>query len=675
MTVQEFPNLFTPTSVGPITLPNRVVMGSMHTGIERTGDWNRAAEFYAERVRGGVKLIITGGIAPNREGAVFPGAPGLYTQDDIAGHRVVTERVSDHGGRIAMQILHAGRYAYGADCVAPSALRSPISRFTPTELDDAGVEKQINDMVETACRARDVGYDGVEIMGSEGYFINQFLVERTNRRTDRWGGSLRSRMRLPIETVARTRRAVGTDFLIVYRISVIDLVPDGSEWNEVECLAGEVERAGADLLNSGIGWHESRVPTIATCVPRMAFAWVTRKLKQAVSIPVVATNRINSPEIAERILADGCADLVSMARPFLADAEFVNKAATGRSRTIAPCIACNQACLDHTFEDRIASCMVNPRACNETGFRIERSDQPKSVVVVGAGPAGLAAAIAAAERGHAVVLHESAGRVGGQLNMASRVPGKEEFAGLVEWFETMLEERGVELRLNSRPSAEELAEHDEIVVATGVHPKLPGIPGQDGATVLTYCDVLSGHREVGGTAVIIGGGGIAVDVAEFLATDGRGSTEDLPKWLSEWGIADPETRRGGLEPSGPSPEAPSRKITMVKRSSGAPGSNLGRTTRWIHRSSLRMRNVEVVSGAAFERIGTDGVHIIDSEGNPRLIGADTVVLCTGQESESLLVDQLRKSGRSPHTIGGAEAASGIDAKRAIDQGTRLAASL
>ncbi|MCE2524287.1 MAG: FAD-dependent oxidoreductase [Rhodobacteraceae bacterium] len=673
--VEEFPNLFAPISFGSITLPNRFVMGSMHTGIERTGDWNRAAEFYAERVRGGVKLIITGGIAPNHEGAVFPGAPGLFSQNDIAGHRIVTNRVHDHGGSIAMQILHAGRYAHGKDCVAPSAIRSPISKFSPLELDNAGVEKQINDMVDTACRAREAGYDGVEIMGSEGYFINQFLVGRTNRRTDRWGGCFENRMRLPTETVARTRRAVGADFLVIYRISVIDLVPDGSSWDEVAHLARAVETAGADLLNSGIGWHESRIPTIATCVPRMAFAWVTRKLKQSVSIPVVATNRINSPETAERILAEDCSDLVSMARPFLADAEFVNKAASGRQRTIAPCIACNQACLDHTFEDKIATCMVNPRACNETEFRLERTGQPKSIAVIGAGPAGLAAALTAAERGHSVVLHEGTGKIGGQLNMALRIPGKEEFSGLVDWFETMLGERGVKLQLLSRPSPEDLVEHDEIIVATGVRPRLPGIPGQDGPNVLNYCDVLSKQKLVGNNAVIVGGGGIAVDVAEFLSRDGKGSTEDLPEWLSEWGITDPENQRGGLDPSGPSPEIPSRCVTIVQRSTGAAGRNLGRTTRWIHRSSLRLRKVEVVGGAAFKHIAAEGVYITESRGDSRLVPADTVVLCTGQEPENLLAGQLRKSGRVPHVIGGAQSTNGIDAKRAIDQGTRLAAAL
>ncbi len=675
MSGNEYPRLFSPIALGPITMSNRFVMGSMHTGIERTGDWNRAAEFYAERVRGGVELIITGGIAPNREGAVFPGAPGLESPGDISGHRVITERVHDAGGRIVMQILHAGRYAYGADCVAPSAIRSPISKFTPHELDDAGIEKQINDMAATACRAREAGYDGVEIMGSEGYFINQFLVARTNRRTDRWGGTYEGRMRLPVETVTRTRLATGDDFLIIYRISVIDLVPDGSSWDEVEQLAHGIEAAGASAFNSGIGWHESRVPTIATCVPRMAFAWVTGKLKRTVSIPVVATNRINTPEIAEQILAEDCADLVSMARPFLADAEFVNKAAGGRRKTIAPCIACNQACLDHTFEDKIATCIVNPRACNETVFELEAAARPVSVAVVGAGPAGLAAALSAAERGHKVVLHEAEDRIGGQLNLASRVPGKEEFRGLVEWFDTMLHERGVELLLDSRPSPGDLLDYDQIVIATGVRPRRPAIPGQDGPNVLTYSELLSLKEPAGETVAVIGGGGIGIDVSEFLVRDGQSSTVDLAGWLSDWGITDPQLARGGLEPGGPSHRTASRNVTMIQRSTGGPGRNLGRTTRWIHRASLRMQNVKFVSGVKFDLIDSDGVHVSDPDGQSRLVPADTVVLCAGQEPENLLASQLQKLGRNPRLIGGADCAAGIDAKKAIDQGTRLAASL
>ncbi len=488
--MRPYSHLLTPLDLGHVTLPNRVLMGSMHTGLEETGDWNRVAEFYAARARGGVGLIVTGGMAPNREGGVFPGAAGLFGEADIANHRIVTSRVHDHGGRIAMQILHAGRYAYGKECVAPSAVKSPISPFVPRELDEEGIEKQIADIVTAATRARAAGYDGVEVMGSEGYFLNQFLVRHTNRRQDRWGGAYENRMRLPVDVVRRVRAAVGPDFIVIYRISLIDLVPDGSTWDEVVQLAKAIQGAGASLLNTGIGWHEARVPTIATSVPRAAFSWLTARLRPEVTIPVITSNRINTPDVAERILSEGQADMVSMARPFLADPDFVAKAASGRAATIAPCIACNQACLDHTFSGKLTSCLVNPRACHETELTAAPAAQRRRVAVVGAGPAGMMTAIVAASRGHEVMLFEASDRVGGQLHLAATIPGKEEFRGLIDWFATMLGESGVTLRLGQPADVADLAGHDAVVIATGVSPRDPGIPGQGRA--LGYVDVLRG---------------------------------------------------------------------------------------------------------------------------------------------------------------------------------------
>ena len=672
----QYPTLLAPLDLGFTTLKNRVLMGSMHTGLEETKDWNRVAEFYADRARGQVGLMVTGGMAPNAEGGVFPGAAGLFSDEDIANHRIVTDRVHAADGKIAMQILHAGRYAYSPKCVAPSAVKSPISPFPPAELDEDGIEKQISDIVTAATRAQQAGYDGVEVMGSEGYFINQFLVTHTNKRTDRWGGSYENRMRLPVEIVRRVREAVGTDFIVIYRLSMIDLVPNGSTWEEVVQLAKAVEAAGATILNTGIGWHEARIPTIATSVPRRAFTWVTKKLMGEVQIPIITSNRINMPEVAENVLSDGCADLVSMARPFLADADFVAKAMDGKASEIAPCIACNQACLDHTFSGKLSSCLVNPRACHETELLIEPTDAPKKIAVVGAGPAGLSAALTAAERGHDVTIFDKAAEIGGQLNMAKQVPGKEEFWGLVDYYRTMVQKFGITLRLETTAMPDTLSDFDDIIIATGVAPRDPEIPGQDGPNVLSYIDVLRGKATVGEKVAIIGAGGIGFDVAEYLVTDDS-PTEDLAEWLTEWGVGDPADTRGGLRPEGPQPDAPTRQVTLLQRKSEKLGRRLGKTTGWIHRAGLQMKNVEMIGGVNYEKIDADGLHVSKGEGreDPRVITADTIVLCAGQLPERTLADDLIAQGRQVHVIGGADVAAELDAKRAIDQGTRLAATL
>ncbi len=676
---QSYANLLAPLDLGFTTLKNRVLMGSMHTNLEETKDWNRVAEFYAERARGGVALMVTGGIAPNREGGVFPGAAGLFDETDIANHKIVTDRVHDAGGKIAMQILHAGRYAYGPECVGPSAVKSPISPFPPRELDEEGIEKQISDIIETAQRAKSAGYDGVEIMGSEGYFINQFLVTHTNKRTDRWGGSYENRMRLPIEIVRRARAAVGTDFIIIYRLSMIDLVPNGSTHEEVLQLAQAIEEAGATIINTGIGWHEARIPTIATSVPRAAFAWVTKKLMGKVSIPIITSNRINTPEVAEEVLADGCANMVSMARPFLADPHFVAKAAAGQSNTITPCIACNQACLDHTFGGKISSCLVNPRACYETELPMTKTDAAKRVAVIGAGPAGVAAAMTAAQVGHDVTLFDQADKIGGQLNMAKQVPGKEEFWGLVDWFETMIAETGVKTKLGNRVTTADLNGFDEVVVATGVMPRDPEIPGQDSDKVCGYIDILKGRVTAGENVVVIGAGGIGFDVSEFLVHSeaATAQTPDLAHWLKEWGVGDPEEIRGGVLAEGPQPAAPARNVTLLQRKAERPGKRLGKTTGWIHRSTLKMKGVKMIGGVNYEAITEEGLRISHGEAreNPTVIPADTIVLCAGQLSERSLADELVAQGHKPHVIGGADVAAELDAKRAIDQGVRLALSL
>ena len=667
-----YPLLLSPLDLGFTVLKNRVLMGSMHSGLEERGDWPRVAAYYAERARGGVGLIVTGGMAPNNEGGVFPGAAGLYTPKDIANHRLVTDAVHAGGGKIAMQILHAGRYAYGPECVSSSAIKSPISPFPPKELDEAGIEKQIADFVTAAVRAREAGYDGVEVMGSEGYFLNQFLCLHVNKRTDRWGGSYENRMRLPVEVVRRVREAVGPDFIIIYRISLLDLVPNGQSFDEIVQLAKAIEAAGATILNTGIGWHEARVPTIATSVPRAAFAWVTKKLMGQVGIPLITSNRINNPDTAESVLAEGCADMVSMARPFLADPEFVNKAAAGKGATIVPCIACNQACLDHTFSGKISTCLVNPRAGHETELNYLPTEAPKRIAVIGAGPAGLMAALVADQRGHRVTLFEKDAQLGGQLNLARVIPGKEEFDGLVDWFATMVAASGIDLKLNTEASVEALAGFDAVIVATGVSPRDPGIPGEDGANVLSYIDVLRGKAPVGDRVAIVGAGGIGFDVAEYVTHQGVSPTLAPTEWRREWGVGDPSETPGGLLE--PDPPAPARAVTLLQRKAEKPGKRLGKTTGWIHRASLQARDVKMLGGVSYEAITPEGI-LLGGDKGPQMLAVDTVILCAGQVPNRALADALEARGTVVHVIGGADVAAELDAKRAIDQGARLAASL
>ncbi|MEM9100051.1 MAG: NADPH-dependent 2,4-dienoyl-CoA reductase [Pseudomonadota bacterium] len=672
----QYPNLLAPLDLGHVTLPNRVLMGSMHTGLEDRGAHERVAAYFAERARGGVGLIVTGGVAPNPEGAVFQGAGKLTTMEEVEEHRITTKAVHAEGGRICMQILHSGRYAYSPEAVSCSPVKSPITPFAPRELDAEGIEKQINDYATCAKLAREAGFDGVEIMGSEGYLINQFLVTHVNKREDEWGGPYENRMRFPVEIVKRVREAVGEDFIIIYRLSMIDLIPNGQTWDEVVMLAKAIEAAGATIINTGIGWHEARIPTIATSVPRGAFTWVTQKMMGEVSIPLITTNRINTPEKAEEILAAGHADMVSMARPFLADSEFVKKAAEGRADEINICIGCNQACLDHTFKGQVSSCLVNPRACNETELNYLPTEAPKKIGVVGAGPAGLSTAIVAAERGHEVHLFDQAEEIGGQLNMAKQIPGKEEFWHMVDYFRRQLEVKGVHVHLGQRVSAEDLSGFEEVVVATGVSPRDPGIPGQDHDKVLSYVDVLRHGKPVGEKVAVIGAGGIGFDVCEFLANE-HSPTEDLPTWRAEWGVGDPSETPGGLSPQGPQPDASRREITLLQRKTKKHGAGLGKTTGWIHRASLKMKAVNMIGGVNYEEVGDQGLRISQGEAreNPQWLDVDTVVMCAGQEPLRELAEPLEAAGIKVHVIGGADVAAELDAKRAIDQGSRLAAVL
>jgi 2,4-dienoyl-CoA reductase (NADPH2) len=644
----------------------------MHTNLEEAPNgFERLAAFYAERARAGVSLIVTGGIAPNAEGAVFQGANALTEESQVAEHRHVVDAVHAAGGHLCMQILHAGRYAYSPELVAPSALQAPINPFTPRALSSEEVEQQIADYVRCATLAQQAGYDGVEVMGSEGYLINQFICRRTNQRDDDWGGDFERRMRFPVEIVKRIRQAVGERFLLIFRLSMIDLVEEGSSWEEVVQLGQAIEAAGANVINTGIGWHEARVPTIVTSVPRAAFTEVTRRIRAALSIPLITTNRINMPEVAERVLAEGHADMVSMARPFLADPEWVRKAEAGLAKEINTCIACNQACLDHTFMGKLTSCLVNPRACHETEITLAPAQTPKRVAVVGGGPAGLATAVAAASRGHAVVLFERRSELGGQFNYARKIPGKEEFNETLRYFRVMLEKHAVGVRLNTEATVGALADFDEIVIATGVVPRELALPGADHPSVLSYADAIEQPERVGKRVAVIGAGGIGFDVSELLSHEGH-PTMEVAAWCDEWGVDLAVGERGGLK--APQPPRSPRSIVMLQRKSSKPGKNLGKTTGWVHRASLKQRGVETLAGCEYVRIDDAGLHI-RREGQEQVVEVDTIVVCAGQESVRDLISPLAQAGSRMHVIGGADEAAELDAKRAIDQGTRLAASL
>ncbi|MGY3978387.1 oxidoreductase [Aeromonas mytilicola] len=669
-----YPTLLTPLDLGFTQLKNRVLMGSMHTGLEEEkGGFDKLAAFYAERARGGVGLIVTGGIAPNLRGRLVPHGSQLSFPWQVAKHKKVTGAVHQEGGKIALQILHAGRYAYHPFSLAPSAIRAPISPFKPRAMSERQIRGTIRDFASTAALAKAAGYDGVEVMGSEGYLINQFICERTNQRSDGWGGSSENRMRFPLEIVRAIRERVGTDFIIIFRLSMLDLVEKGSSLEEVIALGKALEQAGVSLINTGIGWHEARIPTIATSVPRGAFSWVTAELKKHLTVPLITTNRINTPEVAERILAQGEADMVSMARPFLADPEFVIKAAENRADEINTCIACNQACLDHVFKQKRASCLVNPRACFETELTFGRVPQPKKLAVVGAGPAGLAFACYAAERGHQVSLFDQAPTIGGQFNFAKQIPGKEEFHETLRYFARRLEKCGVELYLGQRQSAESLlgGGFDEVILATGIRPRTPNIPGIEHPKVLNYLDVLRDGKPVGQKVAVIGAGGIGFDVAEFLVEKkGEGSAEHhRDHWLKEWGIDKSLGERGGL--IAPVIDAPERQIWLLQRKESKVGDGLGKTTGWIHRTVLKNRKVQMLSGVQYLRIDDEGLHIQVGEAK-QCLPVDQVIICAGQEPLRELQAGLQAAGKPVHIIGGADVAAELDAKRAIRQGAELA---
>jgi 2,4-dienoyl-CoA reductase (NADPH2) len=671
----KYKHIFEPLDLGFTTLKNRIIMGSMHTGLEeKKNGLEKIAAYYAERAKGGVGLIVSGGIAPNVQGWTAPFSARMSTKKNAKHHKVITDAVHREGGKICMQILHAGRYGYHPLAVAPSAIKSPISPFKPFKLKQSGINRTIRDFVNAAKLSKLAGYDGVEIMGSEGYLINQFITERTNKRTDTYGGSYENRMRLPIELVKQTREAVGKEFIIIYRLSMLDLVEKGSTWQEVVALGKEIEKAGATIINTGIGWHEARIPTIATSVPRAAFTWVTKKIKEELSIPLVTSNRINMPETAEKVLAEGHADLISMARPFLADPEWVNKAESNKSDEINTCIGCNQACLDHVFEQKVASCLVNPRACHETELNYLPTEKKKKIAVIGAGPAGLAASTIAAQRGHEVTLFDADKEIGGQFNLAKQIPGKEEFYETIRYFNKQIELHKVTVILNTRVTAEDLknGNFDEVILATGIKPRTPKIEGVDHPKVLNYIDVLKLKRPVGKRVAVIGAGGIGFDVSEYLAHEGESTSLNIDAWLKEWGIDKTMKARSGIEGVQAEVHPSPREIFMFKRSKGKFGSNLGKTTGWIHRSTLKKKKVQFINNVQYTKIDDEGLHYIENEAQ-KVLAVDNVIICAGQLPFKELLEPLEAKGIKVHVIGGADVAAELDAKRAINQASRLAA--
>ncbi|QLR71576.1 NADPH-dependent 2,4-dienoyl-CoA reductase [Citrobacter freundii] len=668
----SYPSLFAPLDLGFTTLKNRVLMGSMHTGLEEYPDGaERLAAFYAERARHGVALIVSGGIAPALSGVGMEGGAMLNDASQLPHHRVITDAVHDEGGKIALQILHTGRYSYQPHLVAPSAIQAPINRFTPHELTHDEVLQLIEDFAHCAQLAREAGYDGVEVMGSEGYLINEFLTLRTNQRTDQWGGDYANRMRFAVEVVRAVRQRAGNDFIIIFRLSMLDLVENGGTFDETVQLAKSIEAAGATIINTGIGWHEARIPTIATPVPRGAFSWVTRKLKGHVTVPLVTTNRINDPGVADYILARGDADMVSMARPFLADAELLSKAQSGRADEINTCIGCNQACLDQIFVGKVTSCLVNPRACHETKMPIVAATHLKNLAVVGAGPAGLAFAINAASRGHQVTLFDANAEIGGQFNIAKQIPGKEEFYETLRYYRRMIDVTGVTLKLNHFVTADDLLSFDEVILASGIEPRTPPIDGIDHPKVLTYLDVLRDKTPVGQRVAIIGSGGIGFDTAMYLSQPGEPTSQNIAEFCVEWGIDTSLQQAGGLRPEGPQLSRSPRQIVMLQRKASKPGQGLGKTTGWIHRATLLSRGVKMIPAVSYQKIDDDGLHVLIN-GEPQLLNVDHVVICAGQEPRRGLVDPLHAAGKTVHLIGGCDVALELDARRAIAQGTRLA---
>ncbi len=675
--IMKYKHIFEPLDLGFITLKNRILMGSMHTGLEEEKNGiEKIAAYYAERAKGGVGLIVTGGISPNIQGWTGPFAARMSTKKHAKHHQKITEAVHKEGGKICMQILHAGRYGYHPFNVAPSSIKAPINRFKPFKLKESGIKRTIKDFVNCAKLSKDAGYDGIEIMGSEGYLINQFIAKRTNKRTDSWGGEYENRMRLPIELVKQTREAVGKEFIIIYRLSMLDLVEGGSSWNEIVQLGKEIEQAGATIINTGIGWHEARIPTIATSVPRAAFTWVTKKMKEELTIPLITSNRINMPETAEKVLANGDADMISMARPFLADPEWVNKAKEEREDEINTCIGCNQACLDHVFEQKVASCLVNPRACHETELNYYPTKNKKKIAVVGAGPAGLAASTVAAQRGHNVTLYDGAKEIGGQFNIAKQIPGKEEFYETIRYFGKQLELYNVNVKLNTCVNADDLAleNFDEVILATGISPRTPRIEGIEHKKVLNYIDVLKLKKPVGKRVAVIGAGGIGFDVSEYLAHEGESTSLNIDAWLKEWGIDKTLESRSGIEGVEAKIHPSPREIYMFKRSKGKFGGKLGKTTGWIHRSTLKKKNVKFINQVQYTKIDDIGLHYIQNEEH-KVLEVDNVIICAGQLPFKELLDPLNAKGVNVHLIGGADIAAELDAKRAINQGSRLAAEL